>query len=87
MERQCDTTSINQPSLRAQHNEQHIYIQAALLKKHRHHDPPRPPASSDFKLIGECDLSTSYSGAQSLLHFEREINMFFLLIYNYSKGH
>jgi len=47
-ERQCDTTSINKPSLRAQHNQQHM--QAAHLKKHRHHDPPWPPASSGFNI-------------------------------------
>jgi len=30
--------------------------------------PPRPPASSDFKLIGECDWPTLHGGARSPQH-------------------
>jgi hypothetical protein len=45
-----------------------LRIPAGITNLDRHHDPSRPPASSDSKLIGECDLSTSYSGARSLLH-------------------
>jgi hypothetical protein len=34
----------------------------------RHHDPPRPSASSGFKIIGECDRPTSHGDAQSPQH-------------------
>ena len=38
--------------------------------------PPRPPAlaSSDFKLIGECDWPMSHSGAQSPQHGDAIFN-------------
>jgi hypothetical protein len=53
------------------------------LKKHQHHDPPRPLASSNFKLIGECDRLMFHGGARSLKHggaiFLSEINTFFIL--------
>ena len=34
----------------------------------RHHDPPRPSASSGFKIIGECDRPTSHGDAQYPQH-------------------
>ncbi len=62
-------------------NQQHI--KAAHQKKHRHHDPPQPPASNDFKLIGECNRPTSHGGSRSLQHgdaiFWSEINIFSVL--------
>jgi len=30
--------------------------------------PPRPPASSSFKLLGECNRSTLHGGTGSLQH-------------------
>ena len=58
-------------------------IVAHRPKKHRHHDIPRPSASSGFKLIGECDRPTSHGGERSLQHgnatFYSEINSFFNL--------
>ena len=52
------------------------------LKKHRQ-SPPADMSSRNFKLIGECDRSTSHGGARSLQHsdaiFQSEINPFFIL--------
>jgi len=47
--------------------------------------PPRPPASSDFKLIGECDWPTLHGGARSSQHgnaiFKEKKSFFILYIF------
>jgi len=47
--------------------------------------PPRPSASSGFKIIGECDRSTSHGDAQSPQHCNAIFNVkiTFSLFYNY----
>jgi len=47
--------------------------------------PPRPLASSDFKLIGECDWPTSHGGARSPQHGdaifkEKKIILYFIYL-------
>ncbi len=36
--------------------------------KHRHHGPPKPPASSGSNFIGECNRRTSHNLSRSLQH-------------------
>jgi hypothetical protein len=36
--------------------------------KHRHHGPPKPPASSGSNFTGECDRRTSRDQSRSLQH-------------------
>ena len=56
----------------------------ATSKKHRHHDLPRPPASSGSNFIGECDRRMSRDRSRSPQHgdaiFLRETNCFFILL-------
>ena len=51
----------------------------------RHHDPPRPSASSGFKIIGECDCPTSHGGARSPQHADAifQVKITHSLFYNY----
>ncbi len=53
--------------------------------KNQHHDPPRPSASSGFKIIGECDRPTSHGDAQSRQHGDAIFNVKITLslFYNY----
>jgi hypothetical protein len=68
-------------------NQRHFVHNTKQHKQHtlknRHHDPPRPPASSGFKIIAECDRLTSHGGARSPQHgdaiFSSENNSFFIL--------
>ncbi len=53
-------------------------------QKHRHHDLPRPLASSGFNFIGECDCRMLHDQSQSTQHgdviFIGETNIFFILL-------
>ena len=53
-------------------------------EKHRHHDLPRPPASSGSKFTGKCDRHTSRDRYRSPKHgdaiFLRENNVSFILL-------
>ncbi len=42
--------------------------QTRAHKKHGHHDPPRPPASSGFNCIGKFDRRTLRNPPRSLQH-------------------
>ena len=53
-------------------------------KKHRHHDLPRPPASSGFNFTGECDRRMSRDRYRSPQHgdaiFSCKTNFCFILL-------
>ncbi len=54
-----------------------------IKQKHRHHDLPRPLASSGFNFIDECDCRMLRNWSQSTQHsdviFIDETNIFFIL--------
>jgi hypothetical protein len=59
-------TQKNQPPLahKTTHNTQHT----TKNMKHRHHGPPKPPASSGSNYTGECNCRTLHNQSQSLQH-------------------
>ncbi len=69
------------------YNTQPQHTAPATSKKHRHHDLPRPPASSGFNFTGECDRRTSCDRYRSSQYgdaiFLHETNCFFLFYWLY----
>jgi hypothetical protein len=73
----------NQLSLHAVHNTTNNT--SSTYKKTDTITPPRPSASSGFKIIGECDRPTSHGDAQSPQHGDAIFNVKITLslFYNY----